>query len=183
MIVCGVDEAGRGPLAGPVYAAAVILPPHLEIPGLRDSKKLSEGRREKLFPLIKRLARGWAVASASAEEIDSLNIREASMLAMNRAVAALEPRPDLALIDGDYANGFGMEARTIVHGDDLEPCISAASILAKVSRDTYMRELARQYPEYGFELHKGYGTKFHVERLRKYGSCPEHRALFIRKFV
>lgn len=178
-LICGVDEAGRGPLAGPVCAAAVILPPDAEIPGLDDSKKLSEKKREMLFPEIKRLAVAWGVAFASVEEIEEHNILGATMLAMNRAIAALERKPDLALIDGNQNREIEVPSRCVVHGDARCAAIAAASILAKVSRDHLMCQLAEQYPQYGFERHKGYGTKAHYEALRKYGPCPAHRPSFL----
>lgn len=177
--ICGVDEAGRGPLAGPVCAAAVILPPDAELPGLNDSKKLSEKKRELLFPLIQEQAVAWSVAFASVEEIEELNILRATFLAMNRAIAGLDPKPDLALIDGNQNREIAMPSRTVVHGDARCACIAAASILAKVSRDRLMKELALQYPQYGFEKHKGYGTKAHYAALREYGPCPIHRRSFL----
>ena len=178
-LICGVDEAGRGPLAGPVCAAAVILPPDAEIPGLNDSKKLSEKKRELLFPEIKRLAVAWGVAFASVEEIEEHNILGATMLAMNRAIAALERKPNLALIDGNQNRDIKVPSICVVHGDARCAAIAAASILAKVSRDHLMCQLAEQYPQYGFERHKGYGTKAHYEALHKYGPCPAHRPSFL----
>ena len=178
-LICGVDEAGRGPLAGPVCAAAVILPPDAELPGLNDSKKLSEKKRELLFPLIQEQAVAWSVAFASVEEIEELNILRATFLAMNRAIAGLDPKPDLALIDGNQNREIAMPSRTVVHGDARCACIAAASILAKVSRDRLMKELAVRYPQYGFEKHKGYGTKAHYAALREYGPCPIHRRSFL----
>ena len=177
--ICGVDEAGRGPLAGPVCAAAVILPPDVELPGLNDSKKLSEKKRELLFPLIQEQAVAWSVAFASVEEIEELNILRATFLAMNRAIAGLDPKPDLALIDGNQNREIAMPSRTVIHGDARCACIAAASILAKVSRDRLMKELAVRYPQYGFEKHKGYGTKAHYAALREYGPCPIHRRSFL----
>ena len=177
--ICGVDEAGRGPLAGPVCAAAVILPPDVELPGLNDSKKLSEKKRELLFPLIQEQAVAWSVAFASVEEIEELNILRATFLAMNRAIAGLNVKPDLALIDGNQNREIAMPSRTVVHGDARCACIAAASILAKVSRDRLMKELAVRYPQYGFEKHKGYGTKAHYAALREYGPCPIHRRSFL----
>ena len=177
--ICGVDEAGRGPLAGPVCAAAVILPPDFALPGLNDSKKLSEKKRELLFPMIQEKAVAWSVAFASVEEIEELNILRATFLAMNRAISGLDPRPDLALIDGNQNREIAMPSRTVVHGDARCACIAAASILAKVSRDRLMVELAKQYPQYGFEKHKGYGTKAHYEALRAYGPSPVHRPSFL----
>ena len=177
--ICGVDEAGRGPLAGPVCAAAVILPPDFALPGLNDSKKLSEKKRELLFPMIQEKSVAWSVAFASVEEIEELNILRATFLAMNRAISGLDPRPDLALIDGNQNREIAMPSRPVVHGDARCACIAAASILAKVSRDRLMVELAKQYPQYGFEKHKGYGTKAHYEALRAYGPSPVHRPSFL----
>lgn len=177
--ICGVDEAGRGPLAGPVCAAAVILPPEAELPGLNDSKKLSEKKREQLFPEIQRLALAWSVAFASVEEIEERNILGATMLAMNRAISGLSLRPELALIDGNRNREIQVPSRCVVHGDARCASIAAASILAKVSRDRLMVELAREYPQYGFEQHKGYGTKAHYAALREYGPCPAHRPSFL----
>jgi ribonuclease HII len=179
VIVCGVDEAGRGPLAGPVYAAAVVLPQPCGIEGLRDSKALTERQRERLFGQITRLALSYAVASASEEEIERVNILQASLLAMRRAVASLAVTPDLLLVDGSQAGGFPLPARAVVKGDRLHPCISAASVLAKVTRDAHMREAARLYPGYGFERHKGYGTKAHYAALAALGPCPIHRRSFL----
>ena len=180
--ICGVDEAGRGPLAGPVCAAAVILPPHLEIPGLNDSKKLTDKRRRELFPLIKEQAIAYGIGLASEQEIDEINILQATFLAMERALAQLSVRPELALIDGNREKDFGIPVKTVVKGDSLSANIAAASILAKVTRDDMMLELAKQYPEYGFDIHKGYGTKAHYEALRTYGASPVHRNSFLRKF-
>ena len=177
--ICGVDEAGRGPLAGPVCAAAVILPPEAELPGLNDSKKLSEKKREQLFPEIQRLALAWSVAFASVEEIEERNILGATMLAMNRAISGLSLRPELALIDGNRNREIQVPSRCVVHGDARCASIAAASILAKVSRDRLMVELARDYPQYGFDRHKGYGTKAHYAALREYGPCPAHRPSFL----
>ena len=179
--VCGVDEAGRGPLAGPVCAAAVILPRGTEIPGLDDSKKLSEKKRELLFPQIQEKALAWSVAFATVEEIEELNILRATFLAMNRAIEGLAIRPDLALIDGNQNRDIRMPSRCIVHGDARCASIAAASILAKVSRDRLMTELAEKYPEYGFAQHKGYGTKAHMEAIRRYGPSPVHRLSFLKK--
>ena len=178
-LICGVDEAGRGPLAGPVCAAAVILPPETELPGLNDSKKLSEKKREQLFPEIQQIALAWSVAFASVEEIEERNILGATMLAMNRAIAGLSLTPDLALIDGNRNKEIEVPSRCIVHGDARCASIAAASILAKVSRDHLMLELAREYPQYGFEKHKGYGTRAHYAALREYGPCPAHRPSFL----
>lgn len=179
--VCGVDEAGRGPLAGPVYAAAVILPHDIVIEGLNDSKKLTEKKREELFGVITERALTYGIASASVEEIEELNILNATFLAMNRAIAKLDPVPELALIDGNRNTGIAMPSRCVVKGDSRCADIAAASILAKVSRDRYMLTLAEKYPQYHFEQHKGYGTKLHYEALREYGPSPEHRPSFLRK--
>lgn len=179
-IICGTDEAGRGPLAGPVYAAAVILPTGLFLPGLDDSKKLTEKKRENLFTLICREAVSFGIASASVEEIDRLNILNASQLAMRRAVEMLTPTPDLVLVDGNIARNFPCEARTIVGGDGLSLSIAAASILAKVTRDHYCEEMDALYPEYHFTKHKGYPTKEHKELLFRYGPCPLHRKTFLK---
>lgn len=180
--VCGVDEAGRGPLAGDVYAAAVILPSGLEIAGVNDSKKLSEKRRAALYDVITEQAAAWCVASASVEEIEQLNILQASLLAMRRAVEGLGARADFALVDGNRDPHFeGVPCKTIVGGDGKSASIAAASILAKVTRDRYMDLLADKYPQYGFERHKGYGTQAHRDALLKYGPCPAHRKLFLRK--
>ena len=178
-LICGVDEAGRGPLAGPVCAAAVILPPETELPGLNDSKKLSEKKREQLFPEIQQIALAWSVAFASVEEIEERNILGATMLAMNRAIDGLSLTPDLALIDGNRDKEIEVPSRCVVHGDARCASIAAASILAKVSRDHLMLELAREYPQYGFEKHKGYGTRAHYAALREYGPCPAHRPSFL----
>ena len=179
-LICGVDEAGRGPLAGPVCAAAVILPQGLELPGLNDSKKLSPKRREDLFPRICSQAVSYGIAFASVEEIDTLNILRATFLAMNRAVAKLNPQPELALIDGNRNSGIALSSRCIIGGDGKCASIAAASVLAKVERDRLMLQLAEQYPEYGFEQHKGYGTKAHYEALRRYGPSPVHRMSFLK---
>ena len=180
-LLCGVDEAGRGPLAGPVYAAAVMLPRGCEIPGLNDSKKLTEKRREELFDVICGKALAYGIARAEVAEIEERNILGATMLAMNRAIAKLAPPPALALIDGNRNAGIAVPSRCIVKGDARCADIAAASILAKVSRDRFMLEMAERYPEYGFEQHKGYGTKLHYERLRQYGPSPIHRPSFLRK--
>ena len=180
-LLCGVDEAGRGPLAGPVYAAAVMLPRGCEIPGLNDSKKLTEKRREELFDVICGKALACGIARAEVAEIEERNILGATMLAMNRAIAKLAPPPALALIDGNRNAGIAVPSRCIVKGDARCADIAAASILAKVSRDRFMLEMAERYPEYGFEQHKGYGTKLHYERLRQYGPSPIHRPSFLRK--
>ena len=181
-MICGVDEAGRGPLAGPVCAAAVILPPNAEIPGLNDSKKLSDKRRRELFPVIKETAVAYGIGLASQEEIDEMNILQATFLAMERAIGQLSVKPELALIDGNRAKDFGVPVQTVVHGDSLSASIAAASILAKVTRDDIMDVMAEEYPGYGFEIHKGYGTKAHYEALRTYGACPVHRRTFLKKF-
>lgn len=182
--ICGVDEAGCGPLAGPVYAAAVILNPEDHIPGLNDSKKLSEKKRELLFPEIQNRALAWAIASASAEEIDQLNILQARLLAMRRAISALQVRPDYILVDGNR-DPQPEEAPTllIVKGDAKSASIAAASILAKVARDHFMLELDAQYPEYAFAKHKGYPTRLHEERILQYGLCPQHRKTFLKKLL
>ena len=179
--LCGVDAAGRGPLAGPVYAAAVILPRGLLIPGLNDSKKLTEKKREELFDRICAEALDYAIAFATVEEIEERNILGATMLAMNRAIAGLRRRPDLALIDGNRNAGIESPSRCIVKGDASCADIAAASILAKVSRDRVMLELAKKYPEYHFEQHKGYGTAQHYAALRQFGPSPVHRPSFLKK--
>lgn len=181
-IICGVDEAGRGPLAGPVCAAAVILPMGLEIPGLTDSKKLTDKKRRELFPIIKEQAIAYGIGLASHEEIDEINILQATYLAMERAMQQLSVKPDIAMIDGNRAKDFGLPVRTVIKGDSLSANIAAASILAKVTRDDLMTELALQYPEYGFDVHKGYGTKAHYEALRNYDASPVHRKSFLKKF-
>ena len=181
-LICGVDEAGRGPLAGPVCAAAVILPHGLEIPGLTDSKKLSDKKRRELVPIIQQEAVSYGIGLASREEIDEINILQATFLAMERALAALSVRPGLALIDGNREKDFGLPVKTVVKGDSLSMNIAAASVLAKVTRDDLMLELAMVYPQYGFEIHKGYGTRAHYDALRAYGPCPIHRTTFLRKF-
>ena len=180
-LICGVDEAGRGPLAGPVCAAAVILPRNIEIAGLNDSKKLSEKNREKLYDEICEKAVNFGIALASVEEIEQLNILNAAMLAMNRAIAQLEPQPELALIDGNRNSAIEINSRCVIKGDAKCADIAAASILAKVTRDRYMLEMAEKYPEYHFERHKGYGTKLHYEALHEYGPCEIHRPSFLRK--
>ena len=181
-LICGVDEAGRGPLAGPVCAAAVILPTHLQIPGLNDSKKLTDKKRRELFPIIQEQAVAWGIGLASETEIDEINILQATFLAMRRALEQLNARPEIALIDGHRETDFGLPVKTVVKGDSLSANIAAASVLAKVTRDNIMAEMANQYPEYGFEIHKGYGTKAHYEALRTYGPCPIHRKTFLKKF-
>ena len=179
--VCGADEAGAGPLAGRVYAAAVILPEGWDAPSLNDSKKVTEKRRAVLYEQITREAVAWAVAWADEKEIDEINILNARMLAMDRAIQALDPPADFALIDGNRSAGITCPNETVVKGDGKSASIAAASILAKVSRDRYMLEMAEQYPEYAFEQHKGYPTKLHYERLRQYGPCPIHRLTFLKK--
>ena len=178
--VCGVDEAGRGPLCGPVFAAACILPLDLEIEGLNDSKKLTEKKREKLFDIIKEKALAYCIASASVEEIDATNILEADLLAMRRAIDGLEIKADFALIDGNINRDFQIDSAAIVKGDATSMSIAAASILAKVARDRICVDLDREYPQYGIAKHKGYGTKAHMDALRQYGPSPIHRKKFIR---
>ena len=180
--ICGVDEAGRGPLAGPVCAAAVILPDHLEIPGLNDSKKLTDKKRRELFPIIQEQAIAYGIAFASEQEIDEMNILQATFLAMQRAIDQLEGKANFALIDGNREKDFGLPVMTVVKGDSRSANIAAASVLAKVTRDAYMEELAKEYPQYGFEIHKGYGTKAHYAALTEHGACPAHRATFLKKF-
>ena len=180
--ICGVDEAGRGPLAGPVCAAAVILPPELELPGLNDSKKLTDKKRPALYDIIVEEAVSYGIAMASEQEIDEINILQATFNAMERAMDQLTVRPALALIDGNRERPFPVPVQTVVHGDGLSANIAAASILAKVTRDRYMEEMAGRYPQYGFEIHKGYGTKAHYAALTEYGPCPIHRRTFLRKF-
>ena len=179
-VICGVDEAGRGPLMGPVVAAACILPADTVINGLDDSKKLSEKKREKLFDIITEKAIAYCVASASVEEIEELNILNAAMLAMKRAIEGLSVKADFALIDGNCSRGFNIPTKTVVGGDAKVPSIAAASILAKVTRDRLCYEYDKEYPEYGFGKHKGYGTKVHMEALRKYGPSPVHRPSFLK---
>ena len=179
-VVCGVDEAGRGPLCGPVFAAACILPDGLVLEGLNDSKKLTPKKRDKLFDLICENAIAYCIASASVEEIDELNILEADLLAMRRAIDGLSVKADFALIDGNIARGFQIPARAVIGGDAKSPSIAAASILAKVARDRDCINLDAQYPQYGIAKHKGYGTKQHMDALRTYGPSPIHRKQFIR---
>ena len=181
-VICGVDEAGRGPLAGPVCAAAVILPRGLEISGLNDSKKLTDKRRRELMPIIKEQALAYGIAFASHEEIDEINILQATFLAMERALGQLKIRPELALIDGNRQKDFGINVETVIKGDSRSANIAAASVLAKVTRDDYMEAMATEYPGYGFEIHKGYGTKAHYEALRNLGPSPIHRMTFLKKF-
>ena len=178
--VCGVDEAGRGPLCGPVVAAACILPCGLVIPGLNDSKKISEKKRDLLFDQIREQAIAYSVASASVEEINQLNILEATLLAMRRAIDGLSVKADFALIDGNVSRDFQIDAKAVISGDATSPSIAAASILAKVTRDRMCIELDREYPQYGIAKHKGYGTKVHMDALREYGPAPIHRTQFIR---
>lgn len=182
-IIAGVDEAGRGPLADEVYAAAVILPPDICIEGLNDSKKISEKKREKLFDEIKEASLAYAVATASVEEIDEYNIRNATYMAMNRAIEALDIKPDYVIVDGDCIKECNYPHECVVKGDAKSLSIAAASILAKVSRDRHMLQMAEKYPEYGFQQHKGYGTKMHIEALKEHGACEIHRKTFIKKFV
>lgn len=182
-IICGIDEAGRGPLAGPVYAAAVILPPDCVIDGLNDSKKLTEKKREKLFDEIKEKALAYGIASADEKEIDEINILNATFLAMKRAVDSLSVKPDLALVDGNQKPHTGIEEVTVVKGDAKSMSIAAASVLAKVSRDRFMLETAKEYPQYEFERHKGYGTKLHYEKIAQYGVCEIHRRTFLKKIL
>ena len=178
--VCGVDEAGRGPLCGPVVAAACILPAGLVLEGLNDSKKLTPKKRDLLFDAIRENAIAYAIAEASVEEIDELNILEATLLAMRRAIEGLSVKADFALIDGNIDRDFPIPARAVIHGDAISPSIAAASILAKVTRDRQCIELDRTYPQYGIAKHKGYGTKVHMDALREYGPAPIHRKQFIR---
>ena len=180
-LVCGVDEAGRGPLAGPVCAAAVILPPHIEIPGLNDSKKLTDKRRRELVPIIQSNALAYGIAFADNQEIDDINILQATYLAMERALGMLSVKPEVALIDGNRAKDFGIPVETVVKGDARSASIAAASILAKVSRDDLMLVMVEKYPQYSFEVHKGYGTKAHYAALESHGPCEIHRMSFLKK--
>lgn len=182
-IICGVDEAGRGPLAGPVYAAAVILPSDCVIEGLNDSKKLTEKKREKLFDEIKEKALAYGIASADEKEIDEINILNATFLAMKRAINSLSVKPDLALIDGNQKPHTDTEEVTVIKGDAKSMSIAAASVLAKVSRDRFMLEMAEKYPQYEFARHKGYGTKLHYEKIAQYGVCDIHRRTFLKKIL
>lgn len=182
-VICGVDEAGRGPLAGPVVAAACILPDDLIIEGLDDSKKLTEKKREKIFDIIIEKALDYSVASASVEEIEEINILNAAMLAMKRAIDGLSIKPDLALIDGNTSRGFTIPTKTVVHGDAISQSIAAASILAKVTRDRLCYEYDKEYPQYGFAKHKGYGTKLHTDAIKQYGITPIHRPSFLVKLL
>ena len=181
-LVCGVDEAGRGPLAGPVCAAAVILPKDVQIEGLNDSKKLTDKKRRELFDVITASAVSYGIALVDEKTIDEINILQATFRAMAQAIAQLDPSAQLALVDGNRAADFGLPVRTIVKGDGLSASIAAASILAKVTRDRLMEQYAEQYPQYGFEIHKGYGTKRHYAALREFGPCPIHRMSFLKKF-
>ncbi len=178
--ICGCDEAGRGPLAGPVVAAAVILPLGIVIEGLNDSKKLTEKRREKLFDIIKEEAVAYSISSASVEEIEDINILNASILAMKRAIDGLSQKADLALIDGNIARGFDIPAVPVIKGDAISPSIAAASILAKVTRDRLLVEYDKEFPEYGFAKHKGYSTKLHMDKIRELGPLPIHRPSFLK---
>ncbi len=182
-LICGVDEAGRGPLAGAVYAAAVILPQDIVIPGLNDSKKLSEKRREELFEIIIEKAKAYSIASVGEKRIDEINILNATFEAMNKAVNSLSIQPDYVLIDGNRIKGMSIPHETVVKGDAKSASIAAASILAKVIRDRYITKLAEKYPEYGFEKHKGYGTATHNEAILKYGPCEIHRRTFLKKLL
>lgn len=181
-LVCGVDEAGRGPLAGPVCAAAVILPPDCAIEGLNDSKKLTDKRRRALYDVIVEQAVAYGIAFASHQEIDEFNILQATFLAMRRAASQLAVQPELVLVDGNRDPQLGLPSQTIVKGDSLSASIAAASILAKVTRDRWMEELDAKYPQYGFAIHKGYGTKRHYAALTEFGPCEEHRQTFLKKF-
>ena len=180
--ICGVDEAGRGPLAGPVCAAAVILPLNHSIPGLNDSKKLSDKKRRELYPLIKEQAIAYGIAFADEREIDEINILQATFLAMQRAIDQLAVKPDLALVDGNREKDFGIPVKTVVHGDSLSASIAAASVLAKVTRDDLMLKIAEEYPQYSFEIHKGYGTKAHYAAISEHGPSPVHRMTFLKMF-
>lgn len=180
--ICGVDEAGRGPLAGPVCAAAVILPPEIDIPGLNDSKKLTDKKRRELMPIIMEQAVSYSIAMVDHRKIDEINILQATLLAMEQAISGLQIKPDLALIDGNRMKDFGVQAQTVIHGDSLSASIAAASVLAKVTRDDFMLQMAQEFPGYGFEIHKGYGTKVHYEALAHLGPCPIHRLTFLKKF-
>lgn len=181
--VCGIDEAGRGPLAGPVVAAAVILPEGIQLPGVNDSKKLTEKKREILFDFVKEHALAYGIGAADQTEIDEINILQATFVAMRRAVEALQRPADYALVDGNRIQGLSIPAETVIGGDGKVLSIAAASILAKVTRDRYMRDMAVQYPQYGFEKHKGYGTKAHYAAIEQYGICPLHRKTFLKKVL
>ncbi len=182
-VFCGIDEAGRGPLAGDVYAAAVILPENCDIQGLDDSKKISESRREKLFDEIQKKAVCWYIATASIAEIEKYNILKAALLAMKRAAEGLSQQPEYALVDGNKLPELSVSAETLVKGDAKSASVAAASVLAKVARDRYMTEQAKLYPQYAFEKHKGYGTEEHRKRLLQYGACPIHRPSFLKKIL
>ena len=182
-VVCGIDEAGRGPLAGPVYAAAVILPKGHIVEGVNDSKKISEKKRDMLYDKIIEECVDYSIGVATEKEIDEINILQATFLAMRRAVEGLSVKPDIALIDGNKTPNLDIEQRAIIKGDSKSANISAASIIAKVSRDRYMLEMAEKYPEYQFEKHKGYGTKLHYEMIEKYGVSPIHRITFLKRFL
>ena len=177
--IAGTDEAGRGPLAGPVFAAAVILPPGLDIPGLNDSKKITDKKRRELFSVIEEKAVSFAIASADEREIDEINILNASQLAMRRSVSMLFPKAEYVLIDGNVSRGFDIPTMTLIKGDSKSMSIAAASILAKVARDDYMLQVHEEYPVYGFDKHKGYPTKAHMDAVREYGPCPYHRVSFL----
>lgn len=181
-LVCGIDEAGRGPLAGPVCAAACILPRELEIPGLNDSKKLSEKKREQLYSLITGQATAWAVCMVDEKRIDEINILQATFEAMRGAVSRLDPLPDFCLVDGNRDPGLGIPTQTVIKGDSLCATVAAASILAKVTRDRFMAEMDQLYPAYGFAVHKGYGTKAHYAALDANGLCPIHRRSFLKRY-
>ena len=181
-LICGVDEAGRGPLAGPVCAAAVILPADLQIPGLNDSKKLTDKKRRELFPIICEQAVAYGIALVDEKTIDDINILQATYKAMGEAIAKLSVKPELALVDGNRAADFGVPVQTVVKGDSRSASIAAASVLAKVTRDELMEKMAEEYPQYAFEVHKGYGTKAHYEALRAHGPSPIHRMTFLKKF-
>ncbi|MBP3313200.1 MAG: ribonuclease HII [Oscillospiraceae bacterium] len=182
-LICGVDEAGRGPLAGPVCAAAVILPHGLEIEGLNDSKKLTDKKRRELYPIICEKALAYGIAMVDEKVIDEINILQATYRAMREAIQQLSIAPNLALVDGNRASDFGVTVKTVVKGDSLSANIAAASVLAKVTRDAFMERMAETYPQYGFEVHKGYGTKKHYEALREFGPSPIHRMTFLRSFL
>lgn len=181
-LVCGCDEAGRGPLAGDVFAAAVVFDEGVVIEGLNDSKKLTEKKREKLFPEIQQKAKYWAIARATVAEIEEINILNCAMLAMKRAVEQLGVTPDICLIDGNKIPELSVAAEAVVKGDGKSQSVAAASVLAKVARDRYMLQMAEKYPEYQFEKHKGYGTKLHYEMIDKYGQCEIHRPSFLKKY-
>ena len=180
-LICGIDEAGRGPLAGPVCAAAVILPANAEIPGLNDSKKLSDKKRRELFPVIKETAVAYAIVMVDEKTIDEINILQATFRAMEQAANQLNVKPDYILVDGNKLPALTVPAKAVVHGDSLSASIAAASVLAKVTRDDFMLEQAKQYPEYGFDIHKGYGTKAHTAAIWEHGPCPIHRTTFLKK--